>query len=147
MLYNGRSYSFVDMKLTGFRGDVDLFRSGVRAIECSDEAKLVVPKGADPIPLPSGGAYDYSAKASLEMVLEVWERLIDTLDDAYSDERFDLVLTLGGRNLKQVKREFKEVQIIAPSDPIKRDAPDGQMVTLGLHVRYILRNGKCLVRR
>lgn len=146
MLYNGRSFSYADIRLDGFPGEAALFTSGIRSIECSDEAMLVEPKGPGAIALPSGEAFDYSVTASIEVVTDVWESVLPSLPESFSSQSFNLILTVGKSGATPLKREFIETQIKSVRENWQKSG-DGLTTALTLKVRYLLRNGKCLVRR
>src|SRR5262245_27003046 len=134
MLYNGRSYAYADIQFAGFPGDVILFTSGLRSIECSDEAKLVEPKGPGAIALPTGSAYEYIVTAQAEVVTDVWETLLPGLPDAYAEEKFNLNLIVGKKGGSLIKRDFIETQIISVKENWRRDAQDGLISALTLKV-------------
>ena len=145
--YNGESFAFCNCLLSGFPGDPQLLRSGLRGINISDEAKFVEPKGAGAIALPRGAAYDYTVSASIILVTDIFEELLKTLKPGYAEVKFNLEFAIGrilGGPL--LRRTLQEAQLGKITENWGRDDQGGLLTSIDLPTRLLFRNGVCLVR-
>jgi hypothetical protein len=124
--------------------DGELFKSHLKSINFNDDLTPSENSGTHPIPLATGLG-SYKATGSMTVVKEAWDDLLSRLPSGFGALVFPINITYIPRGSFQPSTvDLVDCRITG----VKDSSSQGQgtlEVELTLYVRYILRNGICLV--
>lgn len=140
--------------INGVRSDFSSIRARIgafslaelwRSLNYGDEVTPGIIEGGHPVPVDTTLGR-YKATGSFEMLEEHFYQLIETLGDGYSALVFPITVTklrpAGGPPNVDV---LNGCRILKPDGTYSKDDQGGLLIKVDLFVRYITRNGKCLV--
>lgn len=136
---NGLTNDHSSVRLSFLGGK--LIFSHVKSISYDDSLTPAEGMGTHPIPLPTGLGV-YKANASITVYKDAWDELITKLPSGYGGLVFPVTVSYIRGNVPTVDT-LLDCRIANP----KNSSSQGQgslEVEIGLWVRLILRNGKCL---
>lgn len=118
-----------------------LIFSHVKSISYDDSLTPAEGMGTHPIPLPTGLGV-YKANASITVYKDAWDELMTKLPNGYGALVFTSTVSYIRGNIPTV-----DTLVDGRATTIKNSSAQGQgslEIEIGLYVRLILRNGKCL---
>lgn len=141
---NGLYFDHTSVRLQIPGVAMPLITSHLKSINFSDTLTPSESYGVSPIPLPSGLG-QYKAEGSMTLSKEAFDQMISILPDGYGALVMDIVITYVPKGaFKPATTILHGSRFMAPKDT--SSSGGGNLdVELGLYVRYITRNGKCLV--